>query len=285
MPSTMLVLPGSLRAILAGAVDYAGLFPPASLDLARAAAEYEAYRTGPDAWALGRFVLPASRLAELGPLVPSDVHGAPWSVSALVSSIEADSAAIRDFNRAMRERAVVDAVEARTPTAADVESLATLVSPAVEVYCELPREAEIEAAVGAIAAIGARAKIRTGGVTPDAFPTTAQVLRVLRACHELGVPFKATAGLHHPLRGRYPLTYDAGAPRGDMYGYVNLILGAVLLWMGEDEATVTAMFDERDRRSLHFGDDAVRWQGHTLSVADIAQARAVFVRGFGACSF
>lgn len=285
MPPATLVLPASLRAILAGAVDYAGLFPPASLDLARAAAEYEAYRTGPDAWALGRFVLPASRLVELESLVPRDVQGTPWSVSVLASSIESDGVVMRDFNRALRGRAVVDAVEARTPTAADVEALAALVSPSIEVYCELPRESEVETAVGAIAAIGARAKIRTGGVTPDAFPTVAQILRVLRACHEVGVAFKATAGLHHPLRGSYPLTYDADAPRGDMYGYVNLILGAVLLWMGEDEATVTAMFEETDRRALRFGDDAVRWQGHTLSVAEIARARAAFVRGFGACSF
>ena len=53
-----------LRILLRGLIDYAGLFPPASLDMADAVRNYAAYREGEHAWALGRFVVPAARLEE-----------------------------------------------------------------------------------------------------------------------------------------------------------------------------------------------------------------------------
>jgi len=57
----------ALRTLLAGSIDYAGLFPPASLEMAEAARNYEAYRSGPHSWALGRFILPSARLNEVDP--------------------------------------------------------------------------------------------------------------------------------------------------------------------------------------------------------------------------
>ena len=54
----------ALRALLAGIVDYAGLFPPAGLDMPAAVRNYASYRTDDHAWMLGRFVVPASRLGK-----------------------------------------------------------------------------------------------------------------------------------------------------------------------------------------------------------------------------
>ena len=54
----------------------------------------------------------------------------------------------------------------------------------------------------------------------------ADVVRFIRRCIEADVRFKATAGLHHPLRAEFPLTYDAGAPVGAMFGYLNVFLAA-----------------------------------------------------------
>ena len=71
----------SLRALLSGAIDYAGLFPPAALPLEEAFRNYTRYCAGPDGWMLGRFLCPASRLGELRALVqrsaPPDLVG-PW---------------------------------------------------------------------------------------------------------------------------------------------------------------------------------------------------------------
>ena len=48
-----------------GLIDYAGLFPPASLDLAAAVRNFTWYRLGDDNWMLGRFIVPASRLQDV----------------------------------------------------------------------------------------------------------------------------------------------------------------------------------------------------------------------------
>src|SRR5581483_1252946 len=54
----------AVRALMAGAIDYAGLFAPASLPMADAVRNYARYQTGPHAWALGNFVVPLDRLKE-----------------------------------------------------------------------------------------------------------------------------------------------------------------------------------------------------------------------------
>ena len=80
--------------------------------------------------------------------------------------------------------------------------------PGTERYVEVdPKGPGLEELLAAIRDTGAGAKIRTGGVSAEAFPTPGAVLGFLRACHEIGVRFKATAGLHHPLRATYRLTY------------------------------------------------------------------------------
>jgi hypothetical protein len=54
------------RALLEGLFDHAALFPPASLAMPVALAEDRRAQESEDAWLLGRFVVPVSRLGELG---------------------------------------------------------------------------------------------------------------------------------------------------------------------------------------------------------------------------
>src|SRR5690606_19531676 len=75
--------PRAARVLLSGIVDYAGLFPPAALTMWSAVQNYAAYRSGVDAWALGRFVAPAVRLHELATAIAGlDPEGtfAGWRV-------------------------------------------------------------------------------------------------------------------------------------------------------------------------------------------------------------
>ena len=98
-----------------------------------------------------------------------------------------------------------------------------------QAYVEIPLDRDPAPLVAAIARRGGRAKARTGGVTPDAFPPAEAVARFLRACTDAGVPFKVTAGLHHPLRAEYRLTYAPDSPRGTMFGFLNVFLAAAFL--------------------------------------------------------
>src|ERR1035438_10847607 len=67
----------SLDALLGNLIDYAGLYPPASLDLPAVIENYQRYLYFPDNWILNRLVLPASKLNEVRP-------GPKWRVTLLV---------------------------------------------------------------------------------------------------------------------------------------------------------------------------------------------------------
>lgn len=272
----------ALRVLLEGLIDYAGLFPPAALPMAEAAANYAAYRDSPDAWALGRFVVPVARLPEFETATSLRPTGAPWPLSVLAQADELD--ALRAFITRHAGRAVIASVEAKAASPADVAMLAPLTAVA-GVHVEIPVHEDPDALVTAIAAHGLRAKIRTGGVTPDAFPSAHAVARFLAACARHDVMFKATAGLHHPLRGDFALTYAADAPRGTMFGFLNVFLAASFIRRGLPMAEAALLLEERDAGAVQFSADGVQWCGHSLSVTALAEDRARFALSFGSCSF
>ena len=208
--------PDSLQALLTGLIDYAGLFPPAALDLPTAVRNYATYREGEHAWMLGRFVVPSANLADVDP---------SWPLSVI-------------------------APDKKSERAGDVE------------YIEVP-------VTGDPAGLGARAKIRTGGLTADAYPSSKDLAGFLHRAAAARVAFKATAGLHHPL------------PSPPMHGFVNLFLAACLVWHGGSEADAVATLEER---SFRFHDRAY-WHLHRLSADQIREARANFAISFGSCSF
>ena len=77
----------AIRLLLRNSIDYAGLFPPAGLDMGAAVENYPRYRAGRSAWALGRFILPASRLAQFEAAAAGHSSGTPagqpWLLSVL----------------------------------------------------------------------------------------------------------------------------------------------------------------------------------------------------------
>jgi hypothetical protein len=131
----------------------------------------------------------------------------------------------------------------------------------------------------AIARHGLRAKIRTGGITADAFPAIGDVAGFLRECKRKGVAFKATAGLHHPLRCVKPLTYEPDAPTGTMHGFLNVFLAAALLEHAE------AVLGETDPGAFVFDDDGASWRGHRVTTEALRTMRRDFATSFGSCSF
>jgi hypothetical protein len=282
-----------MRELLAGVVDYAGLFPPAALEMPRAVANYAAYRGDRAAWMLGRFIVPAARLDEFERAAASHLGPRPageaWPISALAGDdLAADVLAIGEFNcRHAADgagAAVVDAIEVRATSADRIEAIARAAPRWAEIFVEIPLDPDPAPLVAAMAHAGLRAKARTGGVTPDAIPDAGLVARLLAACIAHGVPFKATAGLHHPLRAEYPLTYDAGAPRATMHGYLNVLLAATLLQSGGSEEDAQRLLEERDADAFRADDSAVEWRGRRFAAADAAAARRL-ARSFGSCSF
>ncbi|MBX6330332.1 MAG: hypothetical protein IRY91_00645 [Gemmatimonadaceae bacterium] len=280
----------SLRILLDAIVDYAGLFPPAALDMPSAVREYARVRASEDRWALGRFVVPAARLGEMEQAVTALGAGAArgWSLSVLVPLGKWEEiAALPAFNErhAAAHDLAVDTVETRAASPTDVDAAADVTPRGFTTYVEVALDDTMPALLERIAMRGLRAKVRTGGVTPEQFPAPAAVARFLVACAALQLPFKATAGLHHPLRGEYPLTYETGSACGTMFGFLNVFLAAAAARQGAAESEVAALLVEGAPGAFCFDDAGVTWQGRRFSSAELAALRARGAIAFGSCSF
>jgi hypothetical protein len=238
-------VPASLQALLSDLIDYAGLYPPAGLPLAEVTAKYEAYLASPERWMLNRLVLPAARLSEA-----SLKEG--WRITLLVE-------------------------DEPGPLPAPIETLETKLARRLSLptYCEAPLDV----------IVGGYAKVRTGGLTPEAIPAAGELADFLAGAAARRLPFKATAGLHHPLRSLQPLTYAAGAPRAVMHGFLNVFAAAAFVWHGLERDAALEILEERDVRAFDFRPGDLRYGGRALSVEQIRAARRDFAHSFGSCSF
>jgi hypothetical protein len=126
--------------------------------------------------------------------------------------------------------------------------------------------------------------MRTGGVVATAFPPAADVLNFIELCYEAGVSFKATAGLHHLVRGTYPLTYEAASPRGEMFGYLNIFAASAFAMQYERAEALDALTD-CDASQFTFDDEGLLWRGHRASNTTLAMVRDYLALSFGSCSF
>jgi len=283
-----------LRSLLEGSIDYAGLFPPAALDLGSAVREYAAYLESEQSWALGRLVIPVARLPELeavaGELMPLQPSDRPWRLTALAGLDTAgDARAVGEFScRHAAEGAAAasaDAIEAKADTVAAVDRLLGSVPEYLQAYVEVPIGQDPTPLVEEIAHHGGRAKVRTGGVTAAAFPATADLARFIRVCAESQVPFKATAGLHHPLRGDYRLTYAPDSAQARMFGFLNVFLAAAFARSGLGDRELGAVLEETSPEAFEITDEGIAWEGQHLDLGAIRRAREHVVISFGSCSF
>ncbi len=185
----------------------------------------------------------------------------------------------------------------------------------MRIHFEIPLDKDLTPYINALQGTHVAAKIRTGGIVPDAFPTVVQLYQCIHTFAEAQIPFKATAGLHHPLRASYPVTYDAGSPTTAMHGFLNVAILSALLYQrplaGKWQARVgsresgdksfgsrlnqnhgSLTMDEgldviqtSSIQAFHFTDDRVSWNNYHLSLPEIETARQRFFRSFGSCSF
>jgi hypothetical protein len=226
------------RALFAGLIDHAPTFPPASLPLAEGLAEHRRVRATEAGWIVNRFVCPGSKLAELG--------DEPLRLSVIVDNGLLPAADAR-----------IEAVEA---TGVDPE---VLVDAAPEIYYELPLRGELWFRILRLGELGMRAKVRCGGT---ALPSIAALAQLVQECHRQKVPFKATAGLHHPVR------------ESEEHGFLNLLAAAV--FEGDEEEALA----EEDQAAFAVTAEAFTWRNRSASSDEIARVRQDLFVSFGSCS-
>ena len=287
----------SLRALLNQAIDYAGMFPPCSLALEPALQNHAEYVRSPEAWMLNGFVLPVEQFNAARQFLSEFDRHYPLRVAALGPKItKADvfldglynaETAIRSFSKYDIDLVSISHLEMFLPDDVDSASLkqARAIVGELPVFWEAPPD-RAEQTMALIAGHNSGEdtatfgyKLRTGGVTADAFPTSAQIARALatQATHQL--PIKFTAGLHHPIR------QFRDEVKTKMHGFLN-VLGVAALAAEHQWNTdqVVMMLEDEDPRSFSFTDDFFAWRNWKIDTKRL-QYRRKFVRSFGSCSF
>ncbi|MBD3885702.1 hypothetical protein IFO70_28730 [Phormidium tenue FACHB-886] len=284
----------SLKQLLASIVDYAGLFPPAQLSLSEAVALYDRAQASSQSWLLNRFAIPAARLQELSKLrftaSESIYSSKPWALSVILSRNWATELEqidqIRKTGFQYQNQIKICALEVAPLPPAEIQQMGLSLPAGIEVFFEIPLSADLEPYLKVLQQTGTAAKLRTGGTAPDAFPDSTQLSQHILSFANAQIPFKATAGLHHALRGSYRLTDQPGSPSATMQGFLNLALLAVFVYQQHITlAEALEMLEEQSIAPFQFTNTAITWRDRSISVAEIQQSRQHFFRSFGSCSF
>jgi hypothetical protein len=266
----------SVRALLSSIVDYAGLFPPAQLDLKNAIETYHQARSSPEHWMLGQFVIPAARWPEFCELTTNHKS---YSFSLILSKqwkaeleqISSDEIASLEFPP-LPPHEIKDALR--------------YIPSQVEAFFEIPFNVDLDDYLPIFKNFRSAIKIRTGGITQDMFPIVGNLTEFILALATHKISFKATAGLHHPLPGQYPLTYEPNSDSAQMHGFLNIAIAAALAYHHKlTESDVLEILKTSLPEAFQFTDDSVSWRDRSLNLAEIETARQQFFRSFGSCSF
>lgn len=287
----------SLRALLEHSVDYAGMFPPCGLELEPALTNQARYVRLDENWMLNAFVLPVGQFDAAKQFLPQFDSIHPLCISALgpkTGNATAFREALAETDEAIRALSAhnVDLVsitqlEMFLPDDADQSLLeeAQATVGFLPAFWEAPAE-RAEQTIALLAEHNSNAthptfgyKMRTGGITADAFPTSAQIASALVTPATHQVPIKFTAGLHHPLR-QYREEVQT-----KMHGFLNVLGAAVLAaehrW---DVMQTTAMLEDEDVSSFKFDDEFLAWRDWKIEIRRLRDRRR-FVTTFGSCSF
>lgn len=302
----------SARIFFEGLLDYAGLFPPASLSVRDAIAHYVAYRAQPYGWLMSRFVLGSTHLSDIGE--PSS-HGftreAPLKIALVSRDAMADIARVvaspllRDgCGELSSVEVTVDPQRSLRDQCREVQQLLAALQrllPIAEkttLFFELPYgdgwEASFTELLGVLDALHDEGsseadgdligiKLRCGG---NVIPPPELLALALSRCGTRGVPVKFTAGLHHPFRYQVPAA--DGEAEVLAHGYCNVLFAALVAYEFPQSVTtdeLCALLSETRSQQPQFSEDGLEWQGHTLVTETIARLRATRVISFGTCSF
>jgi len=302
----------SLQALLAQSIDYAGMFPPCNLGLEPALRNQAEYVHSPEAWMLSTFVLSVDQFEAAAAKVAlfdwrhelfdwkhglriSALGAKSGNADEFIDALKIAAAKIRSFSAQHADLVSINQLEMPLPVRAglglDVNpKLLAKIAPIMDALdVQMFLEAPPSFAEETIALLTERNsgtserpfayKLRTGGVTADAIPTSRQIARVLVTAAKAGIPVKFTAGLHHPIR-QFRVEVET-----KMHGFLN-VLGAAIMAAEHDwnEQQTLKILDDENATSFSFLDGWFAWQEWRV-MTDRIKERRKFVTSFGTCSF
>ncbi len=311
----------SLQALLTGVIDYAGMFPPAGLDLEPALRNYAAHRQSAESWMLARFICPVTRLPEIGPLLNELFPDETIALSVLgrggdnrevfCSQFREDMTTIEEFRKSYGQRGVVEAVEVRLPPDWSggrtrgrffrrvIEAAEDNETPIHwPTYYEMTLDGDWRDGLD-------RATEHLSGfnqqrLTSNGLPKHPPVGMKVR-CGGLEpaafpTPEQVTTAIEMCRDREVPLKFTAGLHhpvrhlnadlQTSMHGFINVFSAGVLAYsLGLEHKQIRAIVEEEDPSAFSFEDDFFGWREAEATVGETQYARRHRLISFGSCSF
>lgn len=267
---------------------------------------------------LSRFVLPTRRLPDLSRHRQLLKTGATFRLSVLgtgggdpetfLSAFARDLDVIESFDADHEERAQVEVMEVPLPNSlvgssqsevtAFLEALNSKLletgTAKLDLFLEVPMQKSAVQALSSLSAavadhnsrqalparMNVGLKMRCGGAEPTDVPSVEHAATLITASRDASIPFKATAGLHHPVRH-----YDDGLDT-DMHGFLNIFGASVMAAEHAlNPSEVGSILREESGDNFRFLKTAFSWRDLTVSLEGIRHARDNLAISFGSCSF
>ncbi|MDW2876460.1 MULTISPECIES: hypothetical protein [Bacillaceae] len=297
----------AVYAFLEGLIDYAGLFPPASLPLETAIRNYESYINSSDSWMLGPFIVPVAKLPELQkyqelftmqrPLALTVVGRKSRSINECLKQLNEDLDYICTYAANCKHWLSVNVIEVPLPPVIPSQEMLKEISGetsklGMKVFCEVSLQDsdgwrnQLGKSLDSIAAFNALhnekigIKLRTGGTSAEMFPAPQQVAFVLASCSLRKLPIKFTAGLHHPIR------MYRGEVKTKMHGFLNVFLAGMFAYhLDLDEGKIEEILLDEHEEHFVVNRDAFFWKDLRLPSEEMKDLRKQYLCSFGSCSF
>ncbi len=309
----------SFNSFMRGIIDYAGMFPPANLELTPAFRNYLDYISSDDEWMMDKFVC-TRKSFESFTKNDSDVYRllkeydserrvsftllltGGKTAKDFLTSFEADLKHVKDFAE-KNASTEVNSFEVKLPEelfdrynkyglqtflkdsceilkSFDMQESVIFFEPPVNNNYEFVFEKLAHTSTEMNDACKSGFKLRTGGIMPELFPSTQQVSFALKTCRDNKVRFKATAGLHHPVR------HYNDSVSTKMHGFLNVFGAGILAYSNPlSLKEINDVIKDERAESFMFTAEEFKWNEITADADSITKARNEFVNSFGSCSF
>ncbi len=273
-------------------IDYAGLYPPASLSFKEAILNYHSYVHGEDSWMLGPFVNPASRLGELEPFKNLFNEQYPLRLSIILTDtheFKNDLMAIQLFLSTYKTAGIIESFEI-PPTlqinSTNFDKLDKLIA-GYRIFYEISGTNDQKLStldfikeMNHMSSHPIGIKFRMGGISANLFPTVEQAAFVIHECKKRNLALKFTAGLHHPIR-QYREEVETF-----MHGFLNVFTASIMAYcLSITKETIESILLEECPENFSFTSRALIWGNLVVSSSEINVARNIFALSYGSCSF
>ncbi|MGP6174036.1 hypothetical protein [Corynebacterium sp. A21] len=225
-----------------GFFDDAAVFPPGLAPLDTAVAEHiRTFRHQVTSDFIGPLILPLAKVLEAVQLAKGETLGI--SVVLPTEQLLEATELISELS-GVSPNTSVSAIEVKVGEnpALGIEQAAAFKSrhQNIEVYVELTADAVNHDSLATLKTNGLSLKFRTGGIDAHFFPSAEQVIKVLTAAVETGLPFKLTAGLHRALR------YTDSHTGFDHFGFLNIAAATAALQSGAPRERALSLLNSND---------------------------------------